>query len=94
MVFVEVTGPRLTEWGPPGGQACVVATARDGRIVRMQDYRDRAAALAGAGPPREPAAAPPADDLTAEPQMLRADGPPARRRAGSPTRSVRAMRRR
>ena len=37
-VFVEVTGPRLTEWGLPGGRACMVVTVRDGRIVRMQDY--------------------------------------------------------
>ena len=54
-VFVEVTGPRLAEWGLPGGQACMVVTVRDGRIVRMQDYPDRAAARAGAGLPPEPA---------------------------------------
>ena len=48
-VFVEVTGPRLTEQGLPGGHACMVVTVRDGRIVRMQDYRDRDSALAGAG---------------------------------------------
>ena len=53
-VFVEVTGPRLEEWELPGGQACMVVTVREGRIVRMQDYRDRAAALAGAGLPPEP----------------------------------------
>ena len=53
-VFVEMTGPRLAEWGLPGGQACMVVTVRDGRIVRMQDYRNRAAALAGAGLPPEP----------------------------------------
>jgi uncharacterized protein len=53
-VFVEVTGPRLTEWGLPGGQACMVVTVRDGRIVRMQDYPDRAGALAAAGLPPEP----------------------------------------
>ena len=56
-VFVEVTGPRLEEWGLPGGQACMVVTVRDGRIVRMQDYPNRAAALAGAGLPPEPAEA-------------------------------------
>jgi ketosteroid isomerase-like protein len=44
-VFVEVTGPRLTEWGAPDGQACMVVTVRDGRIVRMQDYPNRAAGL-------------------------------------------------
>ena len=44
-----------TEWGLPGGQACMVVTVRDGRIVRMQDYPNRAAALAGAGLPPEPA---------------------------------------
>jgi ketosteroid isomerase-like protein/ankyrin repeat protein len=54
-VFVEVTGPRLQEWDVPGGRACMVVTVRDGRIVRMQDYPDRAAALAGAGLPSEPA---------------------------------------
>ena len=37
-VFVEVTGPRLEEWGLPDGRACMVVTVRDGRIVRMQDY--------------------------------------------------------
>jgi hypothetical protein len=52
-VFVEVTGPRLDEWGLPGGQACMVVTVHDGNIVRMQDYRNRAAALAGAGLPPE-----------------------------------------
>jgi ketosteroid isomerase-like protein len=53
-VFVEVTGPRLEQWGLPDGQACMVVTVRDGRIVRMQDYPNRAAALAGAGLPPEP----------------------------------------
>jgi ketosteroid isomerase-like protein len=57
-VFVEVTGPRLLERGLPGGQACMVVTVRDGRIVRMQDYRNRAAALAGAGLPPEPGSEP------------------------------------
>jgi uncharacterized protein len=52
-VFVEVAGAKLAEWGLPGGRACMVVTVRDGRIVRMQDYRDRAAALAGAGLPAE-----------------------------------------
>jgi ketosteroid isomerase-like protein/ankyrin repeat protein len=52
-VFVEVRGPRLEEWGLPDGRACMVVTVRDGRIVRMQDYPNRAAALAGAGLPPE-----------------------------------------
>jgi ketosteroid isomerase-like protein len=41
-VFVEVA------------RACMVVTVRDGRIVRMQDYPNRAAALAGADRPPEP----------------------------------------
>ena len=40
-VFVEVSGPGL-----PGAKACMVLTVRDARIVRMQDYPNRAAALA------------------------------------------------
>jgi ketosteroid isomerase-like protein len=52
-VFVEVAGPRLEQWGLPDGQACMVVTVRDGRIVQMQDYPSRAAALAGAGLPAE-----------------------------------------
>ena len=58
-VFVEITGPRSTEWGLPGGRACMVVTVHDGRIVRMQDYPSRAAALAGAGlPPSRPQTTP------------------------------------
>lgn len=74
-VFVEVTGPRLTEWGLPGGRACMVVTVRDGRIVRMQDYPNRAAALAGAGLPPEPAA--PIDDapLVGDEPVLDPDAP-------------------
>ena len=53
-VFVEVTGPKLVEWDLPNGQACMVVTIRDGRIARMQDYSNRAAALVGAGLPAEP----------------------------------------
>src|SRR4051812_7961794 len=74
-VFVEVTGPRLER-----GQACMVVTVRDGRIVRMQDYPDRAAALAGAGLPSQPQT-----DATSEtepagdPPRLRPDAPLARR---------------
>jgi hypothetical protein len=70
-VFVEVTGPRLEEWGLPGGQACMVVTIRDGRIVRMQDYRDRAAARAGAGLPPEPQ-----PDAEAEADQVIAGEPP------------------
>jgi ketosteroid isomerase-like protein len=40
-VFVEVTGPTLAQRGLPDGQACMVVTVRDGRIVRMQDYESR-----------------------------------------------------
>ena len=76
-VFLEATGPRLVAWGLPEGQACMVVTVRDGRIVRMQDYPDRAAALAGAGLPPEPGAEP-EDDLAADPPLLRAGGPLAR----------------
>jgi uncharacterized protein len=73
-VFVEVTGPRLDEWGLPSGQACMVVTVRDGRIVRMQDYPNRAAALAGAGLPPEPhAEGEPHDELTGDPPRLRPD---------------------
>ena len=78
-VFVEITGPRLTERGLPGGRACMVVTIHDGRIVRMQDYPSRAAALAGAGLPPEPAADDAEDDLTADPPLLRAGGPLARK---------------
>ena len=79
-VFVEVTGPRLTGSGLPGGYACMVVTVRDGRIVRMQDYPDRAAALAGAGLPPEPSAggSQAAGDPSVAPPVLRADEPLAR----------------
>jgi ketosteroid isomerase-like protein/ankyrin repeat protein len=77
-VFVEASGPRLVAWGLPEGRACMVVTVRDGRIVHMQDYPDRAAALAGAGLPPEPGAEP-EDDLAADPPLLRAGGPLARR---------------
>ena len=74
-VFVEVTGPRLAEWGQPSGQACMVVTVRDGRIVKMQDYPNRAAALAGAGlrPSRTPRAS--RTKLTGDPPRLRPDSP-------------------
>jgi ketosteroid isomerase-like protein len=72
-VFVEITGPRLSEWGRPGGRACMVVTVDDGRIVRMQDYPSRAAARAAAGL-AGPAADDAEDDLTADPPLLRAGG--------------------
>ena len=79
-VFVEITGPRLAERGLSGGQACMVVTVRDGRIVRMQDYPNRAAALAGAGLPAEPELAGEQDDnLAGDPARLQPDGPLARR---------------
>jgi ketosteroid isomerase-like protein len=53
-VVLAVRGPDV---GPPDdgtdrlprGQAFIVFTLRDGRIVRMQDYYSRAEAVAGAG---------------------------------------------
>jgi uncharacterized protein len=79
-VFVEVTGPRLERSGLPRGRACMVVTLRNGRIVRMQDYPDRAAARAGAGLPPEPEdAAEPHADLTGDPPRLTPDSPLARR---------------
>jgi ketosteroid isomerase-like protein/ankyrin repeat protein len=78
-VFVEVTGPRLEEWGLPGGQACMVVTVRDGRIVRMQDYPNRAAALAGAGLPPEPAQAAADEELVGDEPILNPDAPLARK---------------
>ena len=75
-VFVEVTGPRLAERGLPGGKACMVVTVRDGRIVRLQDYRDRAAALAGAGLAPEPhAGGDTQEEPAGDPSWLRPDGP-------------------
>ena len=75
-VFVEVTGPKLKQRGLPGGQACMVVTVRDGRIVRMQDYPNRAAALAGAGLPSEPE---PHRYLGGDPAKLNPDAPLARK---------------
>ena len=78
-VFVEITGPRLIEWGLPDGQACMVVTVRKGRIVRMQDYPSRAAALVGAGLQPEPGGQrEPDEDLTGDPLRLRPDGQLAR----------------
>src|SRR3954451_10645502 len=57
----------------------MVVTVRDGRMVRMQDYRNRAAALAGAGLPPEPQPDVDAgDDLPGDPLRLRPDSPLAR----------------
>jgi len=78
-VFVEVTGPRLEESGLPGGQACMVVTVRDGRIVRMQDYPNRAAALAGAGLPPEPAEMVADEELVGDEPILNPHGPLARK---------------
>src|SRR4051795_9334502 len=60
-VFVEVTGPRLAEWGVPDGRACMVVTVREGRIVRMQGYPPGGAAwcLPGRGGRSRGDAAPP-----------------------------------
>src|SRR3954469_4449025 len=79
-VFVEVTGPRLEQWGLPEGRACLVVTVRDGRIVRMQDYPNRAAALAGAGLPPEPQTdTESATELAGHPPRLRPDAPLTRK---------------
>jgi ketosteroid isomerase-like protein len=78
-VFVEVTGPCLEQWGLPGGKACMVVTVRDGRIVRMQDYPNRVAALAAAGLSSEMQRAhEPQPPLTEGPARLRPDAPLAR----------------
>jgi ketosteroid isomerase-like protein/catechol 2,3-dioxygenase-like lactoylglutathione lyase family enzyme len=59
-LLMEVTGPRLEEWGLPEGQASMVVTMRDGRIVRMQEHRTRADALFDVGLALRPALPPPA----------------------------------
>lgn len=66
-VFAELTGPRREEYGLPDGQACMVVTVRNGRIVRMQDHRSRAEALAGAGLAPKPAPEPPTPLAHTEP---------------------------
>jgi hypothetical protein len=81
-VFVEVTGPRPEEWGLAGGQACMVVTVRDGRIVRMQEFPNRAAARPGAGLPPEQSEAGTETDLGGDPSKLKPDAP---WRASSPT---------
>jgi ketosteroid isomerase-like protein len=75
-VFVEVTGRRLAESGLPAGRACMVVTVRDGRIVRMQDYPSRAAALARAGLPPEHVED---DELVGDEPIVNPDGPLARK---------------
>jgi uncharacterized protein len=75
-VFIEVTGPRLAEGEPADGQACMIVTVREGRIVRMQDYPNRAAALAAAGLPPEPQAdSEPQEDPTGDLPRLQPDRP-------------------
>ena len=59
-LLVEITGPRLDEWGLPDGRSAMVVTMRDGRIVRMQDHRTRAEALFDVGLAGRPGQPPPA----------------------------------
>ena len=56
----------------------MVVTVHDGRIVRMQDYPNRAAALAGAGLPPEPAEAVADEELVGDEPILNPDAPLAR----------------
>ena len=50
-VVLGARGPSMTEVGgePLGGQIFNVFTLRDGRIMRIDDYRSRTEALAAAG---------------------------------------------
>jgi len=50
-VVVGLAGERFREvpWAPLNGQIYVVYTLRDGRIVRMHDYLNRAEAMSAAG---------------------------------------------
>ena len=73
-VLVEVTGPRLGESGLPDGQACVVVTVRNGRIVRLQDHPTRTDALVDAGLAPRPAAPAPAPPEHSEPGWDRVSG--------------------
>src|SRR4051794_22872417 len=66
-LLVEIAGPRLEESGLPDGRAAMVVTMREGRIVRMQDHRTRADALADAGLAPRPAVPPPAPLAHTEP---------------------------
>jgi ketosteroid isomerase-like protein len=54
-VVIGVRGPSITEVGdePLEGQIFNVFTLRDGRIVRIDDFRGRGEALAAAGVPEE-----------------------------------------
>jgi hypothetical protein len=49
-----VAGPRFrdVEEASPDGEVFILFTVREGRIVRMQDFRSRDDALAAAGQPR------------------------------------------
>ena len=78
-VFVEVSGPGLEQRGLADGQACMVVTVRDRRIVRIQDYPNRAAALAAAGLPPDLQADEPGAESTGDPPKLSVDEPLARR---------------
>jgi ketosteroid isomerase-like protein/catechol 2,3-dioxygenase-like lactoylglutathione lyase family enzyme len=73
-VLIEITGPRLEQWGLPGGRASMVVTVRDGRIVRLQDHVSHGDALADAGLAPRPAPAPPAPLERAEPGWDRVSG--------------------
>src|SRR4051812_22677739 len=73
-VFVEITGPTLEAWDLPDGQACMVVTVRNGRIVRMQDHRSRADALADAGLAPKPKPLPPAPPEHRQPGGDRVSG--------------------
>jgi hypothetical protein len=50
-VVMGLAGPRFREvpWAPLNGEIYVVYTLRDGRIVRMDDFLNRADAMAAAG---------------------------------------------
>jgi ketosteroid isomerase-like protein len=48
-VVVGLAGPRFRDVPHLAGQLFIVYTLRDGRIVRMDDHRTRAEALAAAG---------------------------------------------
>jgi ketosteroid isomerase-like protein/catechol 2,3-dioxygenase-like lactoylglutathione lyase family enzyme len=57
-----------------GDEACMVLTVRDGRVVRMQGHRTRAAGLADAGLAPEPVAPPPVPREDVEPGDDRVTG--------------------
>ena len=72
--LVEVTRPRLSQWGLPGGQACMVVTMRDGADRADVGLLGPGDGVGGAGLPLEAA-----DELEIEqpgqPLSLRADAP-------------------